>query len=225
MELYKPFDFLTPEECREIVKYTKTHPIYNSGVSDAVKHNEDIGLGGGHAVNYHDNPDEKIKTDVPTNVWIDGKKYKQGAYVDKEYRKSTACRLYDKKYRKKLLDLFKSFDQKLIIDEIPEIIIYQPGDFFNWHTDHLVWKRRHWLRLRDWERVLSVTVELQPEDNAGLYFDYRLHPNIPRTHDYRPVPLKQGQAIVFKCTDMHRVANNGKQTRISLVASGSKAVE
>jgi hypothetical protein len=79
--------------------------------------------------------------------------------------------------------------------------------------------------MRTFARLLSVTVELQPENNAGLYFDYRRHPHIPRSHDYKPVPLTQGQAIVFTCTDMHRVANDGKRTRISLVASGSSMVK
>ena len=213
MELYKPFDFLSADECQEIIQYSKTRTLYNSGVSSD------------RTVNY--NPDANLKNNV--DVWVNHKnnikKYKEPSHVDSEYRKSKACRLHNKKYNKKILDLFKTFDKNLVVDEPPEIIFYDPGDFFNWHTDHLTWKRRHWFRLRKFERVLSVTVELQPETNAGLYFDYRRHPNIPRTHDYRPVPLKQGQAIVFTCTDMHRVANGGKETRISLVASGSSLVK
>jgi len=213
MELYKPFDFLTADECQEIIQYGKTRTLYKSGVSN------DRTVNYNHSVIYENNGD----------VWVNDKnnsrKYIEPSHIDAEYRKSKAFRLYDKKYNKKILDLFKSFDKKLIIDEYPEVIFYEPGDYFKWHTDHLTWKRRHWFILRKFERVLSVTVELQPESNAGLYFDYRRHPHIPRTHDYKPVPLKQGQAIVFTCTDMHRVANDGKQTRISLVASGSSIVK
>tara|TARA_B100000579_G_scaffold292436_1_gene242914 strand:- start:45 stop:686 length:642 start_codon:yes stop_codon:yes gene_type:complete len=213
MELYKPFDFLSINECQEVIQYSKTRTLYNSGVSND------------RTVNYNPNADIKNNVDVWVNDKRSVKKYKEPSHVDNEYRKSKACRLLDKKYNKKILDLFKTFDKNLVVDEPPEIIFYEPGDFFNWHTDHLTWKRRHWFRLRDFERVLSVTVELQPESNAGLYFDYRRHPHIPRTHDYKPVPLKQGQAIVFTCTDMHKVANDGKQTRISLVASGSSLVK
>ena len=213
MELYKPFDFLSINECQEVIQYSKTRTLYNSGVSND------------RTVNYNPNADIKNNVDVWVNDKRSVKKYKEPSHVDNEYRKSKACRLLDKKYNKKILDLFKTFDKNLVVDEPPEIIFYEPGDFFNWHTDHLTWKRRHWFRLRDFERVLSVTVELQPESNAGLYFDYRRHPHIPRTHDYKPVPLTQGQAIVFTCTDMHRVANGGKQTRISLVASGSSLVK
>ena len=213
MELYKPFDFLTADECHELIQYGKTRTLYKSGVSN------DRTVNYNHSVIYENNGD----------VWVNDKnnsrKYIEPSHIDAEYRKSKAFRLYDKKYNKKILDLFKSFDKKLIIDEYPEVIFYEPGDYFKWHTDHLTWKRRHWFILRKFERVLSVTVELQPESNAGLYFDYRRHPHIPRTHDYKPVPLKQGQAIVFTCTDMHRVANDGKQTRISLVASGSSIVK
>lgn len=213
MELYKPFDFLTIDECQELIQYSKTRTLYESGVSND------------RTINY--NPDAGLEDNV--EVWVkngeNSKKYKEAAHVDSEYRKSKACRLIDKKYNKKILDLFQSFNKNLKVEEYPEIIFYEPGDFFKWHTDHLTWKRRHWFRLRNFERVLSVTVELQPETNAGLYFDYRRHPHIPRSHDYKPVPLKQGQAIVFTCTDMHRVANDGKRTRISLVASGSSMVK
>lgn len=215
MELYKPFDFLTADECQEIIQYSKTRTLYNSGVSND------------RTVNYNHND---VSVNENGDVWVNHKgsgkkKYKEPSHVDNVYRKSKQCPLYDKKYNKKIRDLFKTFDKNLEVEEPPGIIFYEPGDFFKWHTDHLTWKRRHWFRLRSFERVLSVTVELQPETNAGLYFDYRRHPHIPRTHDYKPVPLKQGQAIVFTCTDMHRVANNGKQTRISLVASGSSLVK
>ncbi len=188
MELYKPFDFLSINECQEIIQCGKTHGLVDSKVE----------------VNYTG----------------DGE-----AYVDKEYRKSKQFWFNSKKYNKKILDLFKTFDKKLILADPPDILFYKPGDFFNWHTDHFIWKQKHWFRLRDFERVLSLTVELQPANNSGLYFDYRRHPHIPRTHDYKPVPLKQGQAIVFSSKDRHRVANSGKGQRISLVAWGSSLVK
>ena len=213
MELYKPFNFLSIEECQEVLQYNNTRTLYNSGVSND------------RTVNYNPTLIYKDDGDVWVNDKNNVKKFKEPSHVDNEYRKSKACRLHDEKYNKKIRDLFKTFDKNLVVDEPPEIIFYEPGDFFHWHTDHLTWKRRHWFRLREFQRVLSVTVELQPETNAGIYFDYRRHPHIPRTHDYQPVPLKQGQAIVFTCTDMHRVANRGKKTRISLVASGSSMVK
>ena len=190
MELYKPFDFLTADECQEVIQHGKTRTLYKSGVSN------DRTVNYNHGMNYEKNGDIWVKD--KNNV----KKFVEPSHVDHEYRKSKACRFHDEKYNKKVLELFKTFDKNLVVDEPPEII-----------------------RLRKFERVLSVTVELQPETNAGLFFDYRRHPHIPRTHDYRPVPLKQGQAIVFTCTDFHRVLNHGKQTRISLVASGSSLVK
>ena len=188
MELYKPFDFLSIDECQEIIQYGKTHKLVDS----------------------------EVEVDVTTNY---------PANLDKSIRKSKQCWLHDKKYHKKISNLFKKFDKKLLLDEPPNIIFYKPNDFFGWHADHLIFKQRHWFRLRDFERVLSLTIELQPASNSGLYFDYRRNPNIPRTHDYKPVPLKQGQAIVFTSKDMHRVANAGKETRISLVAWGSSLVK
>ena len=188
MELYKPFDFLTADECQEIILHSKTHGLVDS----------------------------KVEVDYKTHGQ---------SYLDKKIRKSKQFWLHSKKYNKKILDLFKTFDKKLILDDSPDIIFYEPGDFYGWHTDHLIFKKKHWFRLRDFERVLSLTVELQPANNSGLYFDYRQNPHIPRTHDYKPVPLKQGQAIAFTSKDLHRVANAGKETRISLVAWGSSLVK
>ena len=86
MELYKPFDFLTADECQEIIQYGKTRTLYKSGVSND------------RTVNY--NPDADLKTNV--DVWVNDKKnikkYKEPSHIDNEYRKSKACRLLDKKY-------------------------------------------------------------------------------------------------------------------------------
>ena len=186
MELYKPFDFLSINECQELIQYGKTHALIDSEV-------------------FHDN----------NNYQPD---------IDKKSRKSKHCWLRDKKYNEKVLNLFKTFDKKLIIESL-QLIFYNPTDFFQWHIDHLTFKKKHWFRLRDFERVLSLSVELQPASNSGIYFDYKTKPNIPRTHDYEPVTLTQGQAIVFTSKDFHRITNSGKEQRISLVAWASVLVK
>jgi predicted 2-oxoglutarate/Fe(II)-dependent dioxygenase YbiX len=187
MELYKPFDFLSINECQEIIQYGKTHGLIDS------------------------------------EVFHDGQYYQSD--VDKKYRKSKQCWLEDKKYKKKISNLFKTFDKKIILHEHPQIVFYNPTDFFKWHKDLSISKGRHWFRLRDFERVLSLAVELQPARNSGIQFDYKTNPNVPRTHDYEPVTLTQGQAIVFTSKDMHCVTNSGKEQRISLVAWGSVLVK
>ena len=184
MELYKPFDFLSINECQELIQYGKTHALFDSEI-----------VNGGYDT------------------------------VDKKSRKSKQCWLRDEKYNKKILNLFKTFNKKLILDDPPQIAFYNPTDFFQWHIDRVTFKRKHWFRWRDFERVLSLSVELQPARNSGIHFNYKKNPNIPRTHDHKPVTLKQGQAIVFTSKDWHCATNTGKGQRISLVAWGCALVK
>ena len=55
MELYKPFDFLTADECQEVIQHGKTQTLYNSGVSN------DRTVNYNHAINYEKNGDIWVK--------------------------------------------------------------------------------------------------------------------------------------------------------------------
>ena len=90
MELYKPFDFLTADECQEVIQYSKTQTLLNSGVSN------DRTVNYNHSLIYENNGDVWVK-DKATGK----KKYREPSHVDDEYRKSRQCPIHDKKYNKK----------------------------------------------------------------------------------------------------------------------------
>ena len=183
MELYKPFDFLSKDECQEIINFGK---IY--GTFDALT------------------GDNKV--------------------ADKKVRANKICWYKNKKYKKKILKVFKTFDKNIVLKDNLQITFYTPQEFYDWHIDTRIYKDKYWFGfIREFKRTLSMTVELQSAPKAGLFLDYKRYPNIPRKGDKDPIIIKPGQAFVFLSEDLHTAQNYGIQERISLVAWGSKLVK
>ena len=186
-ELYKPFDFLSKDECQEIIHYGRTHHIMEG----------ELGL-------------EEIKN------------------VNKTQRQGNICWCNLRKYKKKILKVFKTFNKNLVLKSDLQITFYKHHDFYNWHQDFTpgnYQKDKYWFGfVREWQRLLSITVELQPAPKAGLYLDSNVYPFIPRNEDLT-IKIKQGQAFVFSSTDYHMARNLGSGERISLVAWGSKLIK
>ena len=173
-ELYKPFDFLSNDECQEIINYGRTHET------------EDGALG------------------------------ERKGFFEKNKRQGKICWCNIKKYKDKILEVFKTFNKNLYIDEDLQITFYKQNDFYTWHKDTFRESER-----MPWQRLLSITVELQPAPQAGLFLNSNVYPFIPRNEDLT-IKLKQGQAFVFPSKDEHMARNLGPKERISLVAWGSK---
>ena len=178
-ELYKPFDFLSTDECQEIINYRRTHPTKKA------------------------------------ELWPNDT-------INEKARKSKICWYYNKKYKKKISEMFKTFNKNIFLNDDLQITFYKTNDFYDWHRDTLRTKKKYWfVFFREIERFLSMTIELQPAPKAGLFLDSKVYPFIPRNEDFT-IKLKQGQAIVFPSNDMHMARNLGPKERISLVAWGSK---
>ena len=179
--LYKPFDFLSKDECQEIINHGRTHE-----------------------------PHEAMIGKSPTS--------------NTTQRKCKIC-WYDhnnKKYKEKILKVFKTFNKNIFLKDDLQITFYKPNDFYSWHFDTLRRKKKWWMFFsREIVRLLSITVELQPAPKAGLYLDTRAYPDIPRNEDLS-IKLKQGQAIVFPSKIIHMAQNKGDGERISLVSWGSE---
>ena len=176
-ELYKPFDFLSKDECQEIINYGQTHET------------EDGTLG------------------------------ERKAFFKKDKRQGKVCWCNIKKYKDKILEVFKTFNKNLYIHEDLQITFYKQNDFYIWHKDTF---RESEGMLR--QRLLSITVELQLAPQAGLFLNSNVYPFIPRNKDLT-IKLKQGQAFVFPSNDMHMARNLGPKERISLVTWGYKLVK
>jgi predicted 2-oxoglutarate/Fe(II)-dependent dioxygenase YbiX len=139
------------------------------------------------------------------------------------------CWYNNKKYKEKILKVFKTFNKNLVLKNNLQIAFYKTNDFYTWHRDDMYpenhQKDKYWfVFVREWQRMFSITVELQPAPKAGLYLDSNLYPFIPRNKDLT-IKLKQGQGFVFPSKDMHMTRNLGPGERISLVAWGSELVK
>tara|TARA_Y100000310_G_C20182620_1_gene578880 strand:+ start:44 stop:583 length:540 start_codon:yes stop_codon:yes gene_type:complete len=172
--LYKPFDFLSKDECQEIINYGQTHETEDGVVGE------------------------------------------RKAFFEKDKRQGKVCWCNIKKYKDKILEVFKTFNKNLYIDEDLQITFYKQNDFYTWHKD--TFRESEGMPR---QRLLSIVVELQPASQAGLFLDSTVYPFIPRNEDFT-IKLKQGQAFVFPSNDMHMARNLGPKERISLVAWGSK---
>jgi len=145
--------------------------------------------------------------------------------LNEKKRKSRICWYRNKKYKKKILKVFKTFNKNIFLPNDLQITFYKTNDFYNWHYDTTRHKKKYWFGFfRESERFLSITIELQPAPKAGLFLDSNLYPFIPRNKDLT-ITLKQGQAIVFPSNDMHMARNLGPKERISLVTWGFKLVK
>ena len=145
--------------------------------------------------------------------------------LDEKKRKSRICWYNNKKYKKKILKVFKTFNKNISFSGDLQITFYKTNDFYDWHHDTIRTKKKYRFSFfREFERFLSISIELQPAPKAGLFLNSNLYPFIPRNKDLT-ITLKQGQAIVFPSKDMHMARNLGPEERISLVTWGYKLVK